>query len=110
MRNQLKFQNLKWKLLTKPQLRLTIIKTILALNNRLLIKGVKSASKSSTLFKLWLANSPNVEYDDIVIEAIDLLCGDIAEDLIISPSPEKEIAGFITYIMIIEQKLEKMKQ
>ena len=81
-------------------------------DNRHLIKGVKSASKSSTLFKLWLANASNIKDEDdinIVIEAIDRLCGDIAEDLIMSQSPEKGIAGFITYLMIIESKLDKIK-
>lgn len=80
-------------------------------DNKLLIKGVKSASKSSTLFKLWLANSSNIEDEDdinTVIEAIDRLCGDIAEDLIVSPSPEKGVVGFITYLMIIEGKLDKI--
>ncbi|TFB09856.1 hypothetical protein E3V36_05515 [Candidatus Marinimicrobia bacterium MT.SAG.2] len=81
------------------------------LDNRFLIKGVKSASKSSTLFKLWLKYSSSIEDEDdrqLVIDGLDRLCGDIAEDLIMSPSPEKGIVGFITYIAIIESRLKNI--
>ena len=79
--------------------------------NSLLIKGVKSAAKSSLLLELWLADSSNtkdVKMIGILKKAIARLCGDIAEDLVISSSPEREAVIIYTYLAKLEIEIEKI--